>query len=96
MNNVFVSSEDLSSFSLGLSAMSQEIEAVFGQIRNEMNYVSTIWNSPASAALQEQFAALSPSFDAYVNKLEQYAQYLMSTSMAYAENEQMLQGAARG
>lgn len=94
MNHLLVSSEELSSHSAALSSMSVSLQELFGSIQSDMNQLSAVWTSPASQALQSQFESLIPVFRQYCHKLDNYAQYLQSTSSAYSENEQMLQKAA--
>lgn len=94
MASVYITSEDLQNCSSQLLALEGEVQTIFSQIRARMNAVSGIWQSPAGNALQEKFACLSPSFDAYCQHLDTYAVFLADTAAAYQENESMLNVAA--
>ena len=88
MSTMLVTSEDLNSFATQIKASQSEIQAVFDQMKSRMNYAGSIWQSPASTSLQEQFASLEPVFGSYIQVLENYVQYLNSTAAAYHVEEE--------
>ena len=55
MNNVQISSDDVLQYANQLSMMEQEILQIFQEIKSKMTYVETIWSSPASKNLMNQF-----------------------------------------
>ena len=55
MNNVQISSDDVLQYANQLSMMEQEILQIFQEIKAKMTYVETIWSSPASKNLMNQF-----------------------------------------
>lgn len=87
MNNVQISSDDVLQYANQLSMMEQEILQIFQEIKSKMTYVETIWSSPASKNLMNQFQRMYPVFDQYVQALGEYALYLNQTASSYAENE---------
>lgn len=93
MNNVQISSDDVLQYANQLSMMEQEILQIFQEIKSKMNYVETVWSSPASKNLMGQFQQMYPVFDRYVQALGEYALYLNQTASSYAENEQALTAA---
>lgn len=93
MNNVQISSDDVLQYANQLSMMEQEILQIFQEIKAKMTYVETIWSSPASKNLMNQFQRMYPVFDQYVQALGEYALYLNQTASSYAENEANLAAA---
>lgn len=93
MNNVQISSDDVLQYANQLSMMEQEILQIFQEIKSKMTYVETIWSSPASKNLMNQFQRMYPVFDQYVQALGEYALYLNQTASSYAENETNLTAA---
>ena len=93
MNNVQISSDDVLQYANQLSMMEQEIIQNFQEIKAKMTYVETIWSSPASKNLMNQFQRMYPVFDQYVQALGEYALYLNQTASSYAENEANLTAA---
>lgn len=93
MNNVQISSDDVLQYANQLSMMEQEILQIFQEIKSKMTYVETIWSSPASKNLMNQFQRMYPIFDQYVQALGEYALYLNQTASSYAENEENLTAA---
>ena len=87
MNNVQISSDDVLQYANQLSMMEQEILQIFQEIKSKMTYVETVWSSPASKNLMNQFQRMYPVFDQYVQALGEYALYLNQTASSYAENE---------
>ena len=93
MSNVQISSDDVLQYANQLSMMEQEVLQIFQEIKSKMNYVETIWSSPASKNLMTQFQQMYPIFDQYVKALGEYALYLNQTASSYAENETNLTAA---
>lgn len=93
MNNVQISSDDVLQYANQLSMMEQEILQIFQEIKSKMTYVETIWSSPASKNLMNQFQRMYPIFDQYVQALGEYALYLNQTASSYVENEANLTAA---
>jgi WXG100 family type VII secretion target len=96
MSNIVLSSEDILAYASQIESLNQTVQSVFTQINSEVNVVSSVWNSPASASFMQQFALLKPSFETYVQVLNQYAQFLQQSAQAYQESEQMLVGSMAG
>ena len=93
MNNVQISSDDVLQYANQLSMMEQEILQIFQEIKSKMTYVETIWSSPTSKNLMNQFQRMYPVFDQYVQALGEYALYLNQTASSYEENEANLTAA---
>lgn len=90
MSQVFLTSEELQNCSSQLTSLEQEIQSIFDQIRNRMNAVAGVWQSPAADALQQKFAQLVPSFAAYCQHIDAFAAFLSQTAQQYQENESQL------
>lgn len=90
MNHVQISSEDVLQYANQLTGMEEEISYIFQEIQSKMNYIETIWSSPASQTMISQFQRMKPIFSQYVESLKAYATYLNQTASSYAENEQSL------
>lgn len=88
MSTMLVTSEELNNFAMQIKASQNEVQSVFEQMKSRMNYAASIWQSPASSSLQEQFASLTPVFASYIQTLENYVQYLSSTAAAYRIEEE--------
>lgn len=90
MSQIQIASQDVFDYSAQLKSLEQDVKSLFEEIKNKMTYIESVWNSPAGAALYEQFQSLHPVFESYVTALDQYALYLQQTAQSYQENEQML------
>lgn len=90
MSNIVLSSEELELASRQLSGMRMEVQNVFDQIRQKMNMLTSVWESPAASALQNQFQQLSPVMNSYTEQLDRFVLYLSETANAYQENEAAL------
>ncbi len=91
MNHIQISSDDVTQYAVQLQQLEQEVSNVFGEVKNKMMQIESVWNSPASQNLIQQFQSLNPVFNYYLEALDQYAMYLHQTAGAYQENEQSLQ-----
>ena len=90
MANIQISSQEVFQYSAQLKGMNTQVQQIFEEIKNKVQQLESIWQSPTSNKLMEQFHSLDSVFRSYVQSLDQYAQYLQQTAQAYQENEQML------
>lgn len=90
MSKVQISSQEVFQYANQLKTMNQQVQSIFNAVKNRMVQIESIWQSPASNKLMEQFQSLDPVFRNYVQALDQYALYLNQTATSYQENEQML------
>ena len=91
MNSVQISAEDIQQFANQLSNQEQEMTSVFQSIQTKMNEVQSQWQSPASTALMNEFQSMHAVFQSYTQAIQNYVQYLTTTSQTYEENECILQ-----
>lgn len=90
MANIQISSQEVFQYSGQLKGLNSQIQGVFDEIKTKVHQLESIWQSPTSNRLMEQFQSLDPVFYSYVQSLDQYAHFLQQTAQAYQENEQML------
>lgn len=90
MANIQISSQEVFQYSAQLKGMNTQVQQIFEEIKNKVQQLESVWQSPTANKLMEQFHSLDPVFRSYVQSLDQYAQYLQQTAQAYQENEQML------
>ena len=90
MASVQISSQEVFQYSNQLSGLNHQMQSIFEEIKARMHQIESIWQSPASRVLMEQFSQMHPVFEAYVEALEQYSVYLNQTALSYQENEQIL------
>lgn len=91
MNSVQISAQDIQQFANQLSNQEQEMTSVFRSIQTKMNEVQNQWQSPASSALMNEFQSMHAVFQSYTQAIQNYVQYLTTTSQTYEENECILQ-----
>ena len=87
MSSIQISAQEIQQAASQLTSQQQAMAAVFQEIQTKMNYVQSIWNSPASNALMNEFQSLHAVFETYTQTIQNYAQYLNNTSQTYEENE---------
>lgn len=90
MSQIQISADDVLQYGNQLTSLKEEVSSLFGEVQAKMNSLNSVWSSPASDKLIAQFQSLKPSFDQYVEALNQYAMYLQQTSQSYQENESAL------
>lgn len=90
MANIQISSQEVSQYSFQFKMLNQQVTSIFEDIKSKMNQVETVWSSPTSVRLMQQFRQLQPSFGNYVQELERYALFLEQTALTYQENEALL------
>ena len=90
MSSLHISSQEVFGYANQLKTMNQNVQALFHDIQKRMHQIESIWQSPASMRLMEQFQQLDPVFRSYVEALDQYAIFLDQTAQTYQENEQIL------
>ena len=90
MTQIQISSEDVMAYSKQVDAYANEIRTVFNEIESKMYYVESIWQSPASKYVMEQFQTLNPDMSSYLETLTRFSTYLHQTANLYQENEQNL------
>lgn len=95
MNQMQVSSEDVRQYGSQINQMTAQASQIIQMTHNKMMGMSTIWDSPASRSLIQQFNSCRPVFDQYMDALQQYSVYLTQTANAYQENEMALQQGIR-
>ena len=93
MNSVQISAQDIQQFANQLSNQEQEMTTIFREIEAKMNEVQANWKSPASTALLNEFHSMHGVFQSYTQAIQNYVQYLTTTSQTYEENELSLQEA---
>ncbi|MCI9040311.1 WXG100 family type VII secretion target [Dubosiella newyorkensis] len=93
MSQLKISAADLQQYAAQLKNMEQEMNAIFLSIEAKMHDVQSFWTSPASSRLMEEFSRLHPVFDTYVQTIENHANYLSQTALAYEENETIMENA---
>ena len=79
MDSVSISAHEVEQAAASLSRMNQQLRQL-----------SSCWDSPAGAALQERFDQLLPVFDRYEQVMEQYVACLRETARSYQDAEHML------
>lgn len=90
MSQIQISADDVLQYGNQLISMKEEVSSLFSEVQTKMNNLNAVWSSPASDKLIAQFQSLKPSFDQYVEALNQYGLYLQQTSQSYQENESVL------
>ena len=73
MDSVSISAHEVEQAAASLSRMNQQLRAHLDAVTQKMRQLSSCWDSPAGAALQERFDQLLPVFDRYEQVMEQYA-----------------------
>lgn len=91
MSRLNISAADLMQLSTQLKSMQSEVHGVFSQIQSKMNEVQSIWTSPAASRLMDEFQTLHPMFESYLQTIENHANYLSQTAVAYEENEALME-----
>lgn len=91
MAQLLISAAELQHYASKLKTMEEEMNQNFQQIKAKMNEVESIWSSPASTRLMEEFSSLVPVFNNYVQTIENHVSYLSQTAQAYEENERMME-----
>ncbi len=90
MQGLQISSEEVLQYANQLQNNSQEIQGIFHDVSLKMSNMEQVWSSPASSALIGQFHSLEPTFQSYIQALQEYAKFLKNTASLYQENEQSL------
>ena len=72
MDSVSISAHEVEQAAASLSRMNQQLRAHLDAVTQKMRQLSSCWDSPAGAALQERFDQLLPVFDRYEQVMEQY------------------------
>ncbi|EOS61111.1 hypothetical protein C815_00676 [Firmicutes bacterium M10-2] len=91
MSRLNISAADVLSQSTQLKSMGSDVNAIFQQIKSKMVHVQSIWSSPAASKLMDEFQTLNPVFESYLQMIENHANYLSQTALAYEENEAMME-----
>ncbi len=91
MSQLNISAADLSQHASQLKNMEAEVNSIFSQIHSKMNHVQSIWSSPAASRLMSEFQELYPVFESYVQTIENHANYMSQTAIAYEENEALME-----
>ena len=87
MSSIQISAQEIQEIANQLYQQEQAMATIFKEIQTKMNYVQQIWTSPASSALMNEFQSMHAIFDTYVQTIQNYVQYLNTTSKTYEENE---------
>ena len=90
MDSVSISAHEVEQAAASLSRMNQQLRAHLDAVTQKMRQLSSCWDSPAGAALQERFDQLLPEFDRYEQVMEQYVACLRETARIYQDAEHML------
>ena len=90
MDSVSISAHEVEQAAASLSRMNQQLRAHLDAVTQKMRQLSSCWDSPAGAALQERFDQLLPVFDRYEQVMEQYVACLRETARGYQDAEHML------
>ena len=90
MDSVSISAHEVEQAAASLSRMNQQLRAHLDAVTQKMRQLSSCWDSPAGAALQERFDQLLPVFDRYEQVMEQYVACLRGTARSYQDAEHML------
>ena len=90
MDSVSISAHEIEQAAASLSRMNQQLRAHLDAVTQKMRQLSSCWDSPAGAALQERFDQLLPVFDRYEQVMEQYVAGLRETARSYQDAEHML------
>lgn len=90
MDSVSISAHEVEQAAASLSRMNQQLRAHLDAVTQKMRQLSSCWDSPAGAALQERFDQLLPVFDRYEQVMEQYVACLRETARSYQDAEHML------
>ena len=65
MDSVSIRAHEVEQAAASLSRMNQQLRAHLDAVTQKMRQLSSCWDSPAGAALQERFDQLLPVFDRY-------------------------------
>ena len=90
MDSVSISAHEVEQAAASLSRMNQQLRAHLDAVTQKMRQLSSCWDSPAGAALQERFDQLLPVFDRYEQVMEQYVACLRETARSYQDAEHIL------
>lgn len=66
-----------------IRTINQQLSARLDEIRQEMNNLSSSWQSDGSETIRTKFNGLAPKFENYREIIESYAQFLDNTVANY-------------
>lgn len=70
-----------------LRRINQDLLDKLGEVKTQMDNLSTSWQSDAANTIRERFTAFSPRFQEYWNVIDSYATFLDTAATEYDTNE---------
>lgn len=93
-DGITVSSDVLSSTATKIRSINAQLKAKLTACNQQVNNLSSTWQSDAGSDIRSAMDALKPRFDEYESVIEAYAKFLDNTALNYENMETVLQSNA--
>jgi len=86
-NSINITTEELISAAAELRNLNNSLTEGLKDAAAQMDALENTWNSTASTEIRENMNNMRPRFEEYMQIIESYAAFLVSTATAYEQTE---------